>query len=120
MHLLIRLIINAIVFYLIAKYVQGFNHDLSGGTAIIAAIIFGLVNAIIRPILLLITLPINIVTLGLFTIIVNALMFWLTATFVSSLKGPGFGFVPALEGAIIMMIVSLILSHVFNAERRTA
>lgn len=114
MHLLIRLIINAIVFYLIAKYVPGFTIA-SFGTAVIAAIIFGLVNAIIRPILLLITLPINIVTLGLFTIIVNALMFWLTVTLV-----PGFtvaGFVPALEGAIIMMVISLILSHVFHSER---
>lgn len=117
MHLLIRLIINAIVFYCIAKYVPGFTIA-SATTALIAAVVFGLVNAIIRPILLLITLPINIVTLGLFTIIINALMFWLTVVIV-----PGFtvaGFVPALEGSIIMMVVSLILSHIFTSERRTA
>ena len=121
MHLLIRLIINAIAFYLIAKYLNGFNHDVGAGTAIVAALVFGLVNAIIRPIVLLITLPINIITIGLFTIIVNALMFWLTATFVPSIKGPDFGFVPALIGAIIMMVVSFILSHIFAAEseRRT-
>ncbi len=115
MHLLIRLIINAIVFYLIATYVPGF-HIASFTAALIAAVIFGLVNAIIRPIVLLLTLPVNVLTLGLFTIIVNALMFWLTA-YIS----PGFsvdGFRYALEGAIIMMVVSLILSHIFNAERR--
>ena len=117
MHLLIRLIVNAIVFYLIATYVPGFSIH-SGNvvmTVLIAALIFGIVNAIIRPILLLITLPINIVTLGLFTIIINALMLWLTVVLV-----PGFtvsGFVPALEGAIIMMIVSLVLSHLFHSER---
>lgn len=118
MHLLIRLIVNAIAFYCIAKYVPGFNHDITAGTAIIAALVFGVVNAIIRPILLLITLPINLITLGLFTIVINALMFWLTVVLV-----PGFtvaGFVPALEGAIIMMIVSLILSHIFVSERRTS
>ncbi|MDP9016692.1 MAG: phage holin family protein [Candidatus Eremiobacteraeota bacterium] len=120
MHFLIRLVINAIVFYLIATYIPGFSIH-SGNiliTLLIAALIFGLVNAIIRPIVLLLTLPLNIVTLGLFTIIINALMFWLTIYLV-----PGFsvaGFVPALEGSIVMMIISLILSHIFTSERRAA
>ncbi len=119
MHFLIRLVINAIVFYLIATYMPGFSIHSSNVvvTVLLAALIFGVVNAIIRPIVLLLTLPINIVTLGLFTIIVNALMFWLTIYLV-----PGFsvaGFLPALEGSIVMMIVSLILSHMFHSERRT-
>jgi|SRR5579884_1559079 len=113
MHLLIRLIINAIVFYLIAIYVPGFH--ISGWTAaIIAAVIFGLVNAIIRPVVLLLSLPATILTLGLFVIIVNALMFWLTVWIT-----PGFkvdGFMPALIGGIIMTIVSIITNHVFKAE----
>ncbi|PZR56736.1 MAG: hypothetical protein DLM50_07860 [Candidatus Meridianibacter frigidus] len=117
MHLLIRLIINAIVFYLIARYLPGF-HIVSFTAAIVAAVIFGLVNAIIRPIVLLITLPINIITIGLFTIIVNALMFWLTAWISPGFKIDGFRY--ALEGAIIMMIVSFILSQMFTsgAQRR--
>lgn len=113
MHLLLRLIINAIVLYLIALYVPGFH--ISGFlAAVIAAIIFGLVNAVIRPIVLLLSLPATILTLGLFVIIVNALMFWLTVWIT-----PGFkvdGFVPALIGGIIMTIVSLITNHVFKAE----
>lgn len=113
MNLIIRLIINAIAFYLIAIYVPGF-HIASFTTAIIAAVIFGLVNAIIRPLVLLLTLPATILTLGLFIIIVNALMFWLTVWIT-----PGFkvdGFVPALIGAVIMMIVSLLTNHLFKAE----
>jgi putative membrane protein len=114
MHLLIRLIINAIVLYLIARYVPGFQ--ISGFTAaIIAAIIFGLVNAVIRPIVLLLSLPATILTLGLFVIIVNALMFWLTVWIT-----PGFhvsGFVPALIGGIIMTIVSILTNHLFKPER---
>ena len=117
MHLIIRLIINAIVFWLIAKYVPGFN-PIAPGTAILAAVIFGLVNAIIRPIVLLLTLPINIVTLGLFTFIVNALMFWFTVWIVPNFTVSGF--VPALEGSIIITIVSIILSHIFNAEKKPA
>lgn len=113
MHLLLRLIINAIVFYLIAIYVPGFH--ISGFMpAVIAAIIFGLVNAVIRPIVLLLSLPATILTLGLFVIIVNALMFWLTVWIT-----PGFkvdGFVPALIGGVIMTIVSIITNHVFKAE----
>lgn len=113
MHLLIRLLINAIVLYLIAIYVPGF-HINGFTTAIIAAIIFGLVNAIIRPIVLLLSLPATILTLGLFVIVINALMFWLTVWIT-----PGFhvdGFVPALEGAIIMTIVSILTNHLFRSD----
>ena|SRR5579864_7786815 len=113
MHLLLRLIINAIVLYLIALYVPGFH--ISGFmAAVIAAIIFGLVNAIIRPIVLLLSLPATILTLGLFVIVINAFLFWLTIWIT-----PGFrvdGFVPALIGAIIMMIVSMLTNHLFKAE----
>lgn len=114
MHFIIRLLINAIAFYLIAKYVPGF-HVASFTSAVIAALIFGIVNAIVRPILLLLTLPFTIITLGLFVLVINALMFWLTAWI-----APGFhvdGFVPAFIGAVIMMIVSYITTQIFKAER---
>jgi putative membrane protein len=114
MHFIIRLLINGIVFYLIALYVPGI-HANSFGAAVLAAFIFGIVNAIIRPIVLLLTLPLTVVTLGLFVIIVNALMFWL-ATWIA----PGFtvhGFKAALIGGIIMTIVGLITTHVFKEER---
>lgn len=113
MHFLLRLLINGIVFYCIALYVPGI-HASGFGAAVLAAFIFGIVNAIIRPIVLLLTLPISILTLGLFVIIVNALMFWLT-TWIA----PGFhvdGFTPALIGGIIMTIVGIITNHLFREQ----
>jgi putative membrane protein len=118
MHFLLRLLINGIVFYLIAMYVPGI-HTTGVAAAVLAAFIFGIVNAIVRPIVLLLTLPLTIVTLGLFIIIVNALMFWL-ATWIA----PGFkvdGFTPALYGGIIMMIVGIITNHLLKERTvRTA
>lgn len=117
MHFIVRLLLNAVAFWLIARYVPGFH--MTGGlwTPIIAALIFGIVNAIVRPIVLLLTLPLTIVTLGLFIIVVNALMFWLVTWITPNFKVDGFG--PALIGAIIMMIWSFILNHFFKAEEET-
>jgi putative membrane protein len=114
MHFLLRLIINGIVFYCLPYFIHGI-HANSFGAAVLAAFIFGVVNAIVRPLVLLLTLPFTILTLGLFVIIVNALMFWL-ATWIA----PGFkvdGFIPALEGGIIMMIVGIITNHLLRERR---
>jgi putative membrane protein len=114
MNLLLRFLINAAALYCIALYVPGI-HANGIGAALLAALIFGVVNAIVRPIALLLTLPLTIVTLGLFVIIVNALMFWL-ATWIT----PGFtvhGFRAALIGAIVMMIVGLITNHLLRGNR---
>jgi putative membrane protein len=77
-------------------------------TALITALVLGLINSLIRPALMLLTLPINILTLGLFTFVVNGLLFWFVASFV-----PGFtvgGFWPAVGGAVIYGIISWALS----------
>ena len=116
MHFLVRLIVNAIAFYLIAMYVPGF-HVANFAAAIIAALIFGIVNAIVRPIVLLITLPFTIITLGLFVLIVNALMFWLTSWLAPGVRVDGFG--PAFIGAMIMMIVSFVTSQIFKSQAET-
>lgn len=114
MHLILRFLINAIAFYCIATYVPGF-HIASWTTALIAALIFGLINAIIRPIVFLITLPLTVVTLGLFIIILNALMFWLAVIWTPGLTATGFG--PILIGAIIMMIVAFLTNHLLTSSR---
>ncbi|MEW6047535.1 MAG: phage holin family protein [Bacillota bacterium] len=98
-----RWLINGVALLLVAKLVGGIQ---VGGVfaALVAAAILGLVNAFIRPLLIVLTLPINIVTLGLFTFVVNALMLWLTAGLV-----PGFnvhGFWAALWGSILLSLVS--------------
>jgi putative membrane protein len=115
MKLLIRLLINAIAIWLTSVLLPGF--ELVGGTVglIIVAIIFGLVNAVIRPIVTLLTLPISCLTLGLFTLVINALMVMLTAWLSGSLElGGGFfeGFLIAFVAAIIISIISTILNWI--------
>lgn len=112
MHWLLRFLITAVVMYGIAAYVPGFHMN-GWGDAIIAALIFGIVNAIIGPILRLISLPLTIVTIGLFSIVINWALFALTVWLSPGLKATGTPW-PAWEatlvGAIIMMIVSTFVS----------
>ena len=77
-------------------------------TALIAALVLGLVNAIIRPVLVLLTLPVTLLTLGLFIFVINGLLFWFVGSFV-----PGFhvaGFWAGVFGAIVYSIISWVLS----------
>jgi putative membrane protein len=80
----------------------------SAGAALIAALVLGLVNALIRPLLVLLTLPVTVLTLGLFIFVINGLLFWAVAELV-----PGFqvaGFWSALLGAIAFSVISWLLS----------
>lgn len=91
---------------LIAHYIPGITIA-SLTVAIIVALLWGFIGLTLKPILGLLTLPINILTLGLFSFILNALLFWLLALIV-----PGFsvdGFLPALEGSVILSLVSGII-----------
>jgi len=79
-------------------------------------LIFGVVNVVIRPIIVLLSLPLEIITLGLFTFVINAFMLLLTS-WVAQGMGVGFrvdGFLPALVGALIITIVSFVLSRVLT------
>ena len=76
--------------------------------ALITALVLGLVNTLIRPILILLTLPINILMLGLFTFVINGLLFWFVASFVKGFFVAGFW--PAVGGAIVYGLISWILS----------
>ncbi|MBV8332677.1 MAG: phage holin family protein [Candidatus Eremiobacteraeota bacterium] len=117
MHLILRFIVNAIALYLIAKYVPGFNHNASFGTALIAALIFGIVNALLGPILRFVTFPLTVVTLGLFSIVVNYVLFaiavWLAPGFHNT--GEISPWLANLYGAVIMMLVSTLMQ---SATRR--
>lgn len=84
--------------------------------AIITALVLGLVNAIIRPLALLITLPINILTLGLFTFVINALLFWGVAYFVDGFSVGGFW--SAFFGAIIFSLISWAASTLLLSDRK--
>ncbi|MBV8374651.1 MAG: phage holin family protein [Candidatus Eremiobacteraeota bacterium] len=111
MHLVWRFIVNAFVLYLIAKYVPGFNHNVTVGTALIAAIVFGLVNALIGPILRLVTLPLTIITFGAFSFVVNYILFVITVWVAPNFHNTGEinPWLANLYGTIIMMVVSTIM-----------
>jgi len=84
-------------------------------TLAVVALIFGGINAVIRPIVILLSLPLEIVTLGLFTFVINAFMLLLTS-FIAQRLDLGFridGFVPALLGALVIWIVSFVLHRIF-------
>jgi len=110
---LYRWVINALALLAVSFLYSGVT--VTGPIAlIVAAAVLGLVNAIIRPVLFVLTLPINIVTLGLFTLVLNGLMLWLTSGLV-----PGFqvhGFWPAVWASILLSIVSALLSMVVKSK----
>ena len=113
MKLILRILINAFAIWLTSLILSNFTFSGSVFNLIIVAIIFGLVNAVIRPVIKLLTLPINVVTLGLFTLVINTAMLmltvWLSGTL--SLEGGIFSsFLTAFIGAIIISIISTVLS----------
>ncbi|MGC1380307.1 MAG: phage holin family protein [Candidatus Baltobacteraceae bacterium] len=120
MGLVLRFLVNAIVLYLIAKYVPGFNHDITVWTAIIAAVVFGLVNALIGPVLRLISFPITWLTHGLFSLVINYLLFIITVWLAPGFHNTGeiSPWLANLYGAIIMMLVSTLMSMGSKAESR--
>jgi putative membrane protein len=106
---LLRWAINAVAVYAAARIVPGLLVP-DAVAAVVAALVLGLVNASIRWILLVLTLPINILTLGLFTLVINALMLYLVAAIVpGSLQITSFW--AAFWGALLIAIISTILSH---------
>jgi putative membrane protein len=121
MFLLLRWLINAAALLVAAVLVPGIHlsaaarHATSDDWLTLAAValIFGIINAVIRPIVILLTLPLEILTLGLFTFVVNALMLLLTSGIAQRLH-LGFrvdGFLPALLGALIISVVSFVLNR---------
>ena len=103
MSLILRWLINALALLALPYIIQSVRID-SLWTALIVAVVLGLLNTLIRPILLLLTLPKTILTLGLFALVINGLMFWLAAQFVSGFSVSGFW--AAFFGAFIYSIIT--------------
>jgi putative membrane protein len=118
MHLVLRFIVNSLALYLIARYVPGFNHSAGLGTALLAALIFGLVNALLGPILRLLSLPLTIVTFGLFSIVVNFVLFAITVWLAPNFHNTGEinPWLANLYGAVIMMVVSALIRQAWNTD----
>ena len=109
--LIAKILISGAALMFTANLLEGIYVD-GWGSVFIAAIILGIVNAVIRPLLLILTLPLNVFTLGLFTFVINGLMLKTVAAVVS-----GFdivGILPAIVGAIILSVVSTVLNWLIS------
>ncbi len=114
MSLLIRLLINAAALWATARFVDGISYTGSWPALVGLALVFGIVNTFIRPVLRFFSFPITLLTLGLFTLVINAMMLLLTA-WIAGQIGIAFtvsGFIPALIGAVCVSILSMVLSAV--------
>ena len=115
-----RLLINAAALWAATRITPGISFDGDWRTLLVVALVFGVLNVSVRPLLWFMTLPLLIVTLGLFTFVLNALMLWLTGV-VSEWLGLGFhvdGFGAAFLGALVVSVVSFMLSLFVGANRR--
>lgn len=109
MFFVVRLIINMVAILIISYLFPKMIWVDSFLAALVAAFLLGVVNAIIRPILVFLTLPLTVVTLGLFLLVVNGLMLWLVSALVRGFHVSGFW--GAVLGSILISIVSWILSR---------
>lgn len=110
LRLIARWLFNALALLIVAYIFKDHGISLSGvWAAMKAALFLGIVNALIRPFVILLTLPINILTLGLFTLVINAAFFSLTAWAIDGFEVTSFW--AALFGAILLSIVSAVLSY---------
>jgi putative membrane protein len=112
MRLLIRLLVNAAALWVATQIVTGVTYRGDVLPFLGVALVFGVVNTLIRPILKFVTFPLILVTFGIFALIVNALMLWLTSSLAGKL-GLGFhvsGFWAAFWGALVVSIVGMLLN----------
>ena len=108
MTLLLVWILNAVALLIVAYLLPGINVA-SFGAALIAALVLGLLNTLVKPVLVLLTLPITVITLGLFLLVLNALVFWFAGSILKGFQVAGFWW--ALAGAIVYSLISGLLSR---------
>lgn len=115
--ILLNWLISALSVMLVAYVVPGITVE-NFLTALLVAIVLGLVNSLVRPILVILTLPITILSLGLFLLVINALLLMLVSAVI-----PGFevaGFVPAVVGSIVLALIGWASGVVFGDKKKTA
>ena len=120
MHFVLRLLINAAALWVAIQIVPGVSYNGSVGYLFVVALVFGVLNASVRPLLKLFTFPLLILTLGLFTFVINAFMLMLTS-WASNLLSLGFhvaSFGSAFLGALVVTFVSFLLSMFLNDPDR--
>ena len=115
MSLIIRWFINALALMLVAYLYSGVQ--VTGIIpALIAALVLGLVNAVIRPVLVILTLPVTLLTLGLFIFVINALLFWLVAEIVKGFTVTSFS--AALIGSLMYSVITILTSWLISSPKK--
>ena len=115
MGLLLHWLINAVALFALPYVFTSIQVD-SFAAALIAALVLGLINTFIRPLLVLLTLPATVLTLGLFIFVINGLLFWFVGSFVQGFHVAGFW--SAVGGAILYSIISWALSSLLLSDRK--
>ena len=109
MSLIIAWFINALALIVVSYLLPGV-HVAGFVSALIAALVLGLVNTIIKPVLVLLTIPVTIITLGLFLLVINGLMFWLVGSILRDFQVDSFGW--ALIGAIVYSVITYVMTSI--------
>ena len=120
MRFVLRWLIDALALYVAALVVHGIQMEHDWAALAIIALVFGIVNALIRPVLGFLSCPLLVLSLGLFTLVINAAMLLLTASIAKQL-GIGFqvdSFAAAIVGALVISLVSIVLNTFMRAETR--
>jgi putative membrane protein len=103
MKLIARLLLTTLTLLIVANYIPGITVE-GFYPALMAAIILGLLNLFVKPVLLILTFPITIITVGLFVLVINAALFWFAASFIAGFSVESFWY--ALLGSLIVSVVS--------------
>lgn len=105
-----RILLIAFTLLLVAQYVPGFEVS-NFYSALVIALVLGVISVTLKPLIVILTLPINLVTLGLFTFVINGFLLWWVASFVDGFSVGGF--IPAFAGALIISAVNFIIHRLF-------
>jgi putative membrane protein len=112
MKLIIKWLLSAVALLAVAHLYSGVQVQ-NFTSALIAAFVIGLLNTVVRPILVVLTLPVTVVTLGLFLFVINALMFWAAASLLDGFQVTGFG--AALLGSLIYSLLSIVIQSALES-----
>lgn len=117
MWLLLHWVLNALALLIVAYVVPGVSVR-TPVVALVAAVLLGLANAVVRPVLVLLTLPVTILTLGLFLLVINGLLFWAVSGLLNGFEVRGFW--PGVVGALVYSVLTTLLSHLVRHHEGTS
>lgn len=110
----VRWLLNGMALVVAVHIAPGIRYD-NWKTLVIAALVLGLLNAFLKPILVLLTLPVNILTLGIFTLFINGFIFYVTSLLLKGFSVAGYWY--AFLGALVFSITGALLGFIFNPDR---